>query len=88
MIGDGFRFQLWSWPGRYSVLTSVSLVMLGSIVWQIRVIPNGGVTTSAAVAVVFGAAELVWLDQQQNHCELGFIFGDGLFAVAFRGRDM
>ena len=30
--------------------------------------------SSAAVAVVLGAAELVWLDQQQKHSELGFHF--------------
>ena len=47
--------------------TSVSLVMLGSMVWQFRGIP-------IAVAVVLGAAELVWLDQQQKHWELGFHF--------------
>ena len=29
----------------------------------------------AAVAVVLGAAELVWLDQRQKHCRLGFLFG-------------
>ena len=38
--------------------TSVSLVMLGSVVWQIRGIPIGGVMSSAAVAIVLGAAEL------------------------------
>ena len=54
--------------------TSVSLVMLLSMVWQIRCIPLGGVMSSAAVAVVLGAAELVWLDQQQKHWELGFHF--------------
>ena len=40
------------------IFTSVSLVMLGSMVWQIRGIPIGGVMSSAAVAVVLGAAEL------------------------------
>ena len=38
--------------------TSVSLVMVGSMVWQIRSIPTGGVMSSAAVAVVLGATEL------------------------------
>ena len=32
------------------------------------------VMSSAAVAVVLGVAELVWLDQQQKHRELGFRF--------------
>ena len=54
--------------------TSVSLVMVGSMVWQSRDIPLGGVMSSAAVAVVLGAAELVWLDQQQKHRRLGFHF--------------
>ena len=49
-------------------------VMLGSMVWQIRGIPIGGVISSAAVAVLLRAAELVWLDQQQKHCESGFHF--------------
>ena len=31
---DGFRFQLRSWPGALFSFTSVSLVMLGSMVWQ------------------------------------------------------
>ena len=60
-------------PALFS-FTSVSLVMLGSMVWQIRGIPFGGVRSSAAVAVVLDAAELVWLDQQQKHWELGFHF--------------
>ena len=47
--------------------TSVTLVMVGSTVWQIRCIPTGEVMSSAAVAVVLGAAELAWLDQQQKH---------------------
>ena len=54
--------------------TSVSLVMLGSMAWQIRGIPFCGVMSSAAVAVFLGAADLgelrcgrfrnnlVWLD--------------------------
>ena len=67
---------------------SVSLVMLGSMVWQIWCIPIGGVMSSAAVAVVFGVAELVWLDQWQKHRQLGFCCGGVLFAVAFSGRDM
>ena len=44
---------------------SVSLVM--SMVWQIRGIPICVVMSSAAVAVVLGAAELVWLDQRDSH---------------------
>ena len=44
------------------------------MVWQIRCIPIGGVMSSAAVAVVLGAAELVWLDQRQKHRRLGFHF--------------
>ena len=55
-------------------LTSVSLVMLGSMVWQIRSIPIGGVMSSAAVAVVLGAVELGWLGQQEEHFRLGFHF--------------
>ena len=50
--------------------------MLGPTVWQIRGIPIGGVMSSAAVAVVLGAAELVWLDQRQKHRQLGFLFGE------------
>ena len=38
--------------------TSVSLDMLGTMVWQIRSTPIGGVMSSAAVSVVLGAAEL------------------------------
>ena len=34
--------------------------------------------SSAAVAVVLGAAELVWLDQQEKHRQLGFHFGERL----------
>ena len=64
LVANGFRFQLMSWPRRYSA----------SGRWQIRGIPIGGVMSSAAVAVVLGAAELVWLDQQQKHWELGFHF--------------
>ena len=37
--------------------------------------------SSTAVAVVLGAAELTWLDWVS-------ISGDGLFAVAYRGRDV
>ena len=55
--------------------TSVSLVMLGSTVWQIRGAQIGGVMSSAAVAVLLGAAEIVWLDQRQKHRRLGFLFG-------------
>ena len=44
------------------------------MVWQILGIPFGGIMSSAAVAVVLGAAELVWLDQQQKHRRLGFHF--------------
>ena len=54
--------------------TSVSLVMLGSMVWQIRGIPIGGVMSSAAVAVVLGAAELGWLGQHEEHLRFGFHF--------------
>ena len=32
--------------------------------------------SSAAVAVVLGAAELVWLGQRQKHRQLGFLFGE------------
>ena len=46
---------------------SVSLAMLGSMVWQIRGIPIGGVMSSAAVAVVLGTAELGWLGQHEEH---------------------
>ena len=46
--------------------------------WQIRCIPIGGVMSSAAVAVVLGAAELVWLDQEEKHRQLGFHFGERL----------
>ena len=48
--------------------------MLGSMVWQIRGIPIGGVKSSAAVAVVLGAAELGWLGQHEEHLRLGFQF--------------
>ena len=57
--------------------TSVSLVMLGSlgsVVWQIRGIPIGGVMSSASVAVVLGAAELGWLGQHEEHLRLRFHF--------------
>ena len=54
--------------------TSVSLVMLASMVWQIQDIPIGGVMSSAAVAVVLGAAELGWLGQHDEHLKLGFHF--------------
>ena len=47
--------------------TSVSLVMFGSMVCQIRGIPIGGVMSSAAKAVVLGAAELGWLGQHEEH---------------------
>ena len=48
--------------------------MLGSLVWQIRGIPIGGVMSSAAVAVVLGVAELGWLGQHEGHLKLGFHF--------------
>ena len=54
--------------------TSVSLAMLGSMVWQIRSIPIGGVMSSAAVAVVLGASELGWFEQHGEHPRLGFHF--------------
>ena len=47
--------------------TSVSLVVLGSMVWQNRGIPIGGVMSSAAVAVSS-------LGQQPEHSRLGFNF--------------
>ena len=39
---------------------------------------NWWVMSSAAVAVVLGAAELVWLDQQEKHRQLGFHVGERL----------
>ena len=51
--------------------TSISLVMLGSMVWQIRGIQIGGEMSSAAVAIVVGAAEL---GCKQEHLWLGFHF--------------
>ena len=54
--------------------TSVSLVVLGSMVLQIRGIPIGGVMSSAAVAVVLGAADPGWLGQYEEHPRLGFHF--------------
>ena len=51
---------------------SVSLVMLGSMMWQIQGIPVGGVMSSAAVAVVLGAAELGWIGQHDEQLRLGF----------------
>ena len=71
---------IWSWvaivhhsgPGALFSFTSVSLVMLASMVWQIRCIPIG-VMSSAAVAVVLGAADL-GLGQHEEHLRLGFHF--------------
>ena len=57
--------------------TSVSLVVLGPMAWQIRGIPIGGVMSSAAVAVVLGAAELGWSGQHEEHLRLGFHFRGG-----------
>ena len=74
MVGDGFSFSTPVMARAPFSFTSVSLVMLGSMVWQIWSIPIGGVMSSTAVAVVLGAAELVWLNQQQKHSELGFHF--------------
>ena len=51
--------------------TSISLVMLGSMVWQIRGIQIGGEMSSAAVAIVVGAAEL---GCKQERLGLGFHF--------------
>ena len=39
--------------------------------------------SSAAVVMVLGAAELVWLDQQQKHSELGFHFWGRLVRSCF-----
>ena len=47
---------------------------LGPGVIQFHVGLVGGVMSSAAVAVVCGAAELVRVDQQQKHRRLGFHF--------------
>ena len=60
--------------------TSLSLAMLGSMVWQIRCIPIGGVVSSAAVAVVFGVVGSATEAQGVP------ISGDGPFQVAYRGR--
>ena len=67
--------------------TSVSLVMLGSMEWQMRSIPNGGIMSSAAVAGVLGAAELGCFVQHDEHLRSGFHF-PGRPAVAFRGGNM
>ena len=60
---DGYRFTTPVLAWALFSFTSVSLVMLGSMVWQIRGIPIGGEMSSAAVAVVPGAAELGWSGQ-------------------------
>ena len=65
---------------------SVSLVMFGSMVWQIRGIPIGGVMSSAAVAVV----QRNWCGWISNRSTGSWvsISGDGPFEVAYRGRGM
>ena len=55
-------------------LMSISLVMLGSVVRQIRGIPIGGETSSTAVAIFLGAAELGWINHQLELFRLGFHF--------------
>ena len=73
LVAGGFRFSTLVLARALFSFTSVSLVMFGSMVWQIRGIPITGVISYAAVAVVLGAAELVWLDQWQKHRRLGFL---------------
>ena len=46
---------------KFNLGSSVYLVMLGSMVWQMRGIPSGGVISSAAVAVVLAAVRVSFL---------------------------